>query len=106
MSMSFRSCLSGVVAALLAASVVGAEDEGPVVRVPGPFGTESVCFLADGHQVTGSDAGFPAGASSGSLSLWFNCPAGVGDKVLLSYGSPPVPLVRRLVLASPGTDIL
>ena len=25
---------------------------------------------------------------------------------LLSHGSPPVPLVRRLILASPGTDIL
>ena len=58
------------------------------LRIQGPFGAHSLGFLSHGQMVVGSDKGFPAGSSAGSISLWFNRPDGVGNKVLFSYGSP------------------
>ena len=56
-------------------------------RLRGPLGAHSLVFFAPGLKVTGPDAGMPAGAAPGSLSLWFNRPPGVSNKVLLSYGT-------------------
>jgi len=39
-------------------------------------------------MVVGPDTGFPKGSEPGAISLWFNRPPGVRDKVLFSYGSP------------------
>ena len=62
----------------------------PAVRTRGPFGAHSLGFLSPGQKVTGSDKGFPAGKEPGSISLWFNRPPGVSNKVLFVYGSPRV----------------
>ena len=62
----------------------------PAVRISGPFGARSLGFLSPGQKVTGSDKGFPTGKEPGSISLWFNRPPGVSNKVLFVHGSPKV----------------
>jgi hypothetical protein len=54
-------------------------------RVAGPFG-RALAFTAPGQAAEGPDIGFPAGSAAGTISLWFNRPTGVADKVLFSYG--------------------
>jgi len=71
-------------------------------RIRGPFGPHSLCFLGPGQKVTGSDKGFPAGSAPGSISLWFNRPDGVGNKVLFSYGTPIRGSARGLWLVTEG----
>ena len=56
-------------------------------RVAGPFGAHALAFTSPGQVAVGPDHGFPAGASAGSISLWFNRPTGVANKVLFSYGA-------------------
>ena len=41
-----------------------------------------------GDRARGSDRAFPAGASPGTISLWFVRPPSVEDTVLLVYGAP------------------
>ena len=62
--------------------------EAAATRVAGPFGGRAVAFTKAGQVLVGSDRGFPAGSSAGSVSLWFNRPPGVANKVLFCYGSP------------------
>jgi len=59
-----------------------------VARVRGPFGGAALACLDAAHKLAGPDKGFPSGAAPGSISLWFNRPDGVRDKVLFSCGSP------------------
>jgi len=47
-----------------------------------------MAFLDRSQKISGSDAGFPAGAAPVSISLWFNVPPGARDMVLFSYGAP------------------
>ncbi|MHC5058594.1 MAG: LamG domain-containing protein [Planctomycetota bacterium] len=58
------------------------------VRVKGPLGAGSIAFAGPGGRISGGDRGFPAGGSAGSISLWFNVPAGARDMVLFCHGSP------------------
>jgi len=64
-------------------------------RVAGLIGRGALDF-AGGQQITGPDTGLPAGASPGSISLWFVRPPGVRDKVLFVYGSKEVGRARGL----------
>ena len=75
----------------------------PATRVEGPFGSPALNFTAALQEVTGNDAGLPAGASPGSISLWFNCPAGVSNKVLFVYGTPVTGQARGLWLRDTNT---
>ncbi|MBM4039019.1 MAG: hypothetical protein FJ290_10955 [Planctomycetes bacterium] len=80
-------------AGAVAADAGGGDNNGALqgspaaARVSGPFGAHSLAFLGPGQKVVGSDRGFPAGSSPGSISLWFSRPPGVGNKVLFSYGA-------------------
>ena len=71
---------------------------GAPARVRGPFGGHALAFFGGGQRVTGSDKGFPKGTEAGSISVWFNRPAGVRDKVLFSYGSQVQGAARGLWL--------
>lgn len=55
--------------------------------VKGLIGSHSLEFTAADQAISGSDVGFPSGLSAGSVSLWFNRPHGITDKVLFCYGS-------------------
>ena len=59
----------------------------PAVLIAGPFGSQAIAFVDAGQKITGPDRGFPSGSSPGSISLWFNRPPGVSNKVLFSYGA-------------------
>jgi len=72
----------------------------PAALVPGPFGGRALCFLEAGQPVVGPDKGFPSGTQPGSMSLWFNRPPGVGNKVLLCYGSRVQGAARGLWLTT------
>ena len=73
---------------------------GSPARAPGPFGGHALAFFGRGQMVTGPDKGFPKGREPGSISLWFNRPAGVGDKVLFSYGAQVRGSARGVWLAA------
>ena len=76
----------------------------PAARsVAGPFGSPAIEFAAPFQEVTGPDVGLPMGAEPGSISLWFNRPGGVGNKVLFVYGSPVTGQCRGLWLANENT---
>ncbi|NQT89407.1 PD40 domain-containing protein [bacterium] len=87
----------GVVARL---SLDAAPKHPALAQAKGPTGSPALCLLRPGHKLTGSDKEFPNGKSPGSISLWFNRPDGVGNKVLFSYGSPIKGKARGLWLTT------
>ena len=85
---SFQDAPAGVVRDLAGDDNGGTyHGEGRAALVAGPFGAHALAFLEAGQKVTGPDRSFPTGAQPGSISLWFNRPPGVDNKVLFSYGS-------------------
>ncbi len=86
---SFDEASGGVVRDHAGGDNEGALQGAPMpVRAGGPFGAWSLAFAGPGGRTSGSDRGFPAGASAGSISLWFSVPANARDMVLFCYGSP------------------
>ncbi len=87
-----------------AADLAGGDNTGTLAGSPsaahvsGLIGRGALEFTAPHQEITGSDVGLPTGASPGSISVWFNRPPGVGNKVLFCYGTTVVGQARGLWL--------
>ncbi len=93
-------------------SLAAADDSGLVVHLtfddraaetPGPIGGGAIELPRPDGRIVGSDADLPQGLAPGTISLWFNLPTEVSDKVLFCYGSPNPGRARGIWLLDADT---